>query len=262
MKTILVSLFSILLVGCFFDTFNYDSIAPHKVFQNKNFTWVSDSSKHINYYFAPNSAAANNIDTIKNKSERNVDRVLFLIHESDYSPKINLIFSDSRLKMKELTSFESNGLANWKYNTIYYVYGDSLKVLGAHEFNHVIVTNSWGETTTFRWLGEGFAGYSDDAWGKYDLHVLCKYFMDNNLLLPISALRNDFDDYNVMITYPESASFVKFLYEKYGFRRLKSLWQQGDGVVEAIYGKSFKDLESEWLTVLKNYNAQDVKYKI
>lgn len=262
MRTIIVSFFSIILLGCFFDTFNYESISPQKVFQNKNFTWVSDSSKHIKYYFAPNSSAAKNIDSIKIKSERYVDRVLSLIHENAYSTSINLIFTDSQSKMKELTSFASNGLANWKYNTIYCVYGDSLKVLGAHEFNHVIVKNVWGETTTIQWLGEGFAGYSDDSWGKYDLHLLSRYLLGNNKLLPISSLLSDFSDHSVMITYPESASFVKFLYEHYGYQRLKSLWQQGDGSVKAIYGKSIKELEVEWIALLKKYNAQDVKYRI
>jgi len=260
-QIIILLIFSTLLVGCFFDTFNYESISPQKVFHNKNFTWISDSSKHIKYYFSPNSVVAKNIDSIKVKSERYVARVLSLIHESDYSTSIDLIFTNSLSKQKELTSIASNGLANWKYNAIYYVYGDSLKVLGAHEFNHVIVKNLWGESTTYLWLAEGFAGYSDDFWGKYNLHLLCRYLLDNNKLLPISVLRSDFDDYSVMITYPESGSFVKFLYEQYGYVRLKFLWQQGDGSVEAIYGKSFKELEAEWIALLKNYNAQDVKYK-
>jgi hypothetical protein len=261
-QTIILLTLSILLAGCFFDTFNYESISPQKVFQNRNFTWVSDSSKHIRYYFAPNSVVAKNIDSIKVKSERYMARVLSLIHENDYSSQLDLIFTDSQLKMKELTSVPSNGLANWKYNAIYYVYGDSLKVLGAHEFNHVIVKNMWGETTSYLWLAEGFAGYSDDAWGNYDLHVLCKFLLDNNYLLPISVLQSNFDNYSSMITYPESGSFVKFLYEHYGFQKLKSLWQQGDGRVESIYGKSFKELEAEWISLLRNYNAQDIKYKI
>lgn len=242
-------------------SFDYYTISPKKVFENKNFTWISDSSQHINYYYAPNSVAAKEIDTIKKVSEKSIARTLTLIHESNYNKKISLIFTESRLKMKELTKFESNGLANSKYNAVYYVYGDSLKVNGAHEFNHVIVLNLWGENS-YRWLNEGFAVYSDDAWGRTNLHVLCKYLLDNNKLISLHELQNNFNSYNDLITYPEAGSFVKFLNEQYGYQKLKRLWQEGEDKTENIYGRSMNELEKEWIEVIKGYNAKEVKYKI
>lgn len=185
-----------------------------------------------------------------------------LINETDYPKKISQIFVESRSKMKELTSYESNGLSNWKYDAIYYVYGDSLKIYGPHEFSHVIVNNLWGENHSYYWLGEGFAVVSDDSWGRYNLHLLCKYLFDQKKLLTIQELRKNFAGHSSLITYPEAGSFVKYLYEKYGCQKLKQLWQQDDGMVKSIYGKSFEELESEWLEVVKSHDAHDVKYRL
>jgi Peptidase MA superfamily len=261
-KSLLIfSTMLIILSGCMLDIFDYSSISPQKVFENRNFVWECDSSLHIKYYYAPHSTAAKNIDSIKIKSESYYEHALSLVHEINYPRKISLIFSESRSKMKELTSFESNGLANWKYNAIYYVYGDSLRINGVHEFNHVITTNLWGENDSYHWLSEGFAVYSDNSWGKYDLHLLCKYLLDKNRLLSIHELRNNFNDYSSLITYPQSGSFVKYLYEKYGYDKFKQFWQQGDGKVQNIYGKSFETLEQEWLVAIKTNDAQGINYK-
>jgi len=244
-----------------YDIFDYSSISPQKVFENKSFVWESDSSLHVKYYFAPNSTAAKNIDSIKIKSEKYFAKALSIIHENNYPSKISQIFVESRSKMKELTMFEDNGLANWKYNAIYYVYGDSLKINGAHEFNHVITNNLWGENKSYLWLSEGFAVYADDSWGKHDLHLLCKFLLDKNKLLPLHELRTNFNDYTSLITYPEAGSFVKYLYEVYGYQKFKELWQKGEDKAQDIYGKSLEDLENEWLAVVKTKDAHGIKYK-
>jgi len=259
-KIIAIVLLSVILLS--YCSFNYFAISPQKVFENKNFIWSSDSSQHIKYYFSPNSIAAKEIDTIKKKSEQYIVHILSLIHEDIYTKQISLIFTESRLKMKELTMFENNGMANWKYNAVYYVYGDSLKAFGEHEFNHVIVTNLWGENGSYRWLSEGFAVFSDDSWGKYNLHCLCKYFLDNNKFISLHDLLNNFNNYKDLVTYPEAGSFVKYLYEKYGYQKFKNLWQDGEGNLEKIYGKQMNELEKEWIDVINNYDAKGIKYKI
>jgi hypothetical protein len=255
----IILLGSIIFSGC---SFNYGVFSPQKVFENKNFTWVPDSSQHVKYYFAPNSRAAKDIDLIKKEAERSVARNLSLIHEDDFTEKITLIFAESRKKMKELTGMESNGLANWKYNAVYYVYGDSLRVNGPHEFNHVITVNLWGKNECSNWLGEGFAVYSDDQWGRNNLHTLAKYFLDKNILISINDLQDNFRNYTDLITYPEAGSFVKYLYEKYGHEKIKKLWQCGEGEINNIYGRPVEELEKEWIEVIKGYDAGGIKYKI
>jgi hypothetical protein len=255
----IVFIFSITISSCSFD---YYAISPQNVFKNKNFAWCSDSTQHIKYYFASNSRVSKDIDTIKEKSERYITHILMLIHEDNYLQKISMIFTESRLKMKELTNLESNGLANPKYNAVYYVYGDSLRVNGEHEFNHVIVTNLWGNNHISRWLAEGFAVFSDDLWWSKPLHLLNKYFIDKGIFVSLPELQSNFNKHSDLITYPESGSFVKYLYEKYGYQKIKRLWQQGEDEVESIYGKSFDELEKEWVDVIKSYDAKGIKYKL
>ena len=104
--------------------------------------------------------------------------------------------------------------------------------------------------------------YSDDSWGNYNLYEVCNYFLDRNILLPIKILRSDIDDYSSVFTYPESGCFIKYLNEKYGCEDFKRLSQEGEGRVEQIFGKSFEDLEKEWIGTVKSYDAQEVNYKI
>ena len=63
-----------------------------------------------------------------------------------------------------------------------------------------------------------------------------------------------------MITYPESGSFVKFLYETYGREKIKMLWKQGHKYTKQIYGKELYQLEKEWHQMLIEYDISDVKY--
>jgi len=257
---ITISLMSFLFTECHHDFFL--SFSPSNVLKNQNFSWSVDSSKHVKYYYPSNSLAAKDLEKIKDITEKGISRILMLMHEEDYHVRIHYFIVESRDKMKELINAETNGAANWKYNGVYYVYGDSIKSGGPHEFNHVIASTMWGIGKVNRWVGEGFADYADNKWNSYDLHSLCKYLLDEQKLLPIEKLDNRFSEYNDLITYPESASFVKFLYERYGWEKFKQLWQEGSENIMSIYGKSLSELEKEWIEEIKKSNSSNIDYKL
>lgn len=94
------------------------------------------------------------------------------------------------------------------------------------------------------------------------MHVLCKYFLDNNKFISLYDWQNNFNNYNDLIIYPEAGSFVKYLYEKYGYQKFKNLWQVGEGNLEKIYSKHMNELEKEWINVINNYDAKGIKYKM
>jgi hypothetical protein len=250
----------LVFIQCHYDFFL--SFSPDNVLKNPNFSWYKDSTKHAKYYYSPNSLAAWDIEQIKDTTEKSIIRILILLHEDDYKERIHFFIVESKERMKELINTESNGAANWKYNGVYYVYGASLKSLGPHEFHHVIAVNLWGNGHHSRWVGGGFAGYADNHWQKYDLHSLCKYLLMQNKLIPIEKLDTSFSEYNDLITYPESASFVKYLYEVYGWEKIKMLWKDGSEQIPTIYGKKLIDLEKEWLEKIKKSNSMNIDYKL
>jgi hypothetical protein len=83
-----------------------------------------------------------------------------------------------------------------------------------------------------------------------------------NKLIPIEKLDTSFSEYNDLITYPESASFIKYLYEVYGWEKIKMLWKDGSEQIPIIYGKRLIDLEKEWIEKIKKSNSMNIDYKL
>jgi hypothetical protein len=76
--------------------------------------------------------------------------------------------------------------------------------------------------------------------------------------IPLADLRaGPFYDFQHEISYLEAASFVKFLVEQHGLDRLKELYAlatgdatQDETLVQRLYGRSYDQLEAEWLDYL------------
>lgn len=76
--------------------------------------------------------------------------------------------------------------------------------------------------------------------------------------IPLGTLRaGPFYDLQHETSYMEAGSFVKFLIERYGLDKLKQLYGQETGkpeqdepLVARLYGKSYAELEAEWLEYL------------
>lgn len=77
--------------------------------------------------------------------------------------------------------------------------------------------------------------------------------------IPLVELRSGpFHSFQHETAYLESASFVKYLIETYGLDLFKELYGRTSGrtgyddlLVEELYGKSYHDLENEWLAYLE-----------
>ncbi|MCF8421242.1 MAG: hypothetical protein K9G63_20385, partial [Melioribacteraceae bacterium] len=168
---------------------------------------------------------------------------------------------ESRERMYELIKHKINAGAYPRFNAVYSVYSEKLKAVGDHEFHHIIVHNMWGMPSD-NLLSEGFAVYSDDKWHGYELHPLCNYLFTKGKLLSLKELSDNFSEYSPLLTYPQSGSFIKYLYVKYGYEKLKLLWENGFKDIENIYDSSSDKIEYEWLEVIKNENSNDIKYEL
>jgi hypothetical protein len=118
-----------------------------------------------------------------------------------------------------------------------------------HEMVHAMTWQmaafSAGKTPDF--LIEGLAEYLDESpWGV-DLDAFVKRFGENGAYLPLSGLWSpkDFRDAPRLAAYVQAGSFVRFLVQEFGLEKFKLLYARPD--LKAVYGKSLKQLEEQWL---------------
>jgi hypothetical protein len=207
-----------------------------------------ERSVHYDFYFEVGSPAARDIGHIESVMESEYSHITSLLGTSDASFHTDAFIVDSRRRMKQLCGQESNGLAVG--SVLLFIYGE-VKALGAHEETHLVSRQLWGASHGV-WLAEGLAVYSDDNWRGLQLHGICKRLKAEGKLLPLVSLLDDreFNRVSEMVTYPESGSLIKFLYEQYGADAVRSLWRKGAIGIPAITGKPLADIESEWLEVV------------
>jgi hypothetical protein len=92
------------------------------------------------------------------------------------------------------------------------------------------------------------------------LDAMAAVIANSDSYIPLATLRaGPFYDFQHETSYMEAASFVKFLIERYGLDAFKELYGQETGkpehdepLVERLYGKSYADLEAEWLDYLRS----------
>lgn len=260
LKPLIIILFSLLISSC--TVYDYFFITtPADALNNKNFNWTSDTLNNIIYHYESNSYAAKNIEIIKRITNNSKAHILNLINEKEYREMIDIFIVESRERMYDLIKHEINAGAYPRFNAVYSVYSEKIKSVGDHEFNHIIVHNIWGMQDEHL-LSEGFAVYSDDEWQDYELHKLCGYLFSKGKLLNIKELSDNFSEYSPLITYPQSGSFVKYLYEKYGYEKLKLLWKNGFDDLENIYNCSFDKIEADWMDTVRKENFNNISYEL
>jgi hypothetical protein len=256
-KLFVLLIVSIALQGCaVYDWFSTPTAS--KSLNKDNFSWVSDTTDKVAYHFYKGSYSKEEMQAVKNYMQKSIQRTLSLINQKEYPATIDFFVTPSKDKIQELTDRTGNAFAYQKDNIIYAVIAKDGKINGSRQFNYTIVGNLWG--TSDVWLEKGFAIFSDDNWHGYKIHELNKYLLDKNKLLSISDLFNKFKSNPTAFAYPQAGSLVKYLYEKYGIEKFKTLWQKGSGSIEKIYGKSLAEIEKEWKNEIKKYDAQGIDY--
>lgn len=122
-----------------------------------------------------------------------------------------------------------------------------------HEVTHILANHKYNS-----FYSEGLAVYFQERFGESygfpnfssSLDALVKNYKDQ--LLPISKLHNDNDIFEMIgteqrkIAYIEAGSFINFLVEKYGEKKLAALNNSSSLNYKIIYGKEINALEAEW----------------
>lgn len=224
--------------------------------------WEKKESEHFVFYYFPNSYTQQIIDRLIEEREKAFNS-LNANFKVTLPEKIRWYFFPSREQGLKLLSSLSPNQAIPAALTIFTVYGEKDgKVYDStpgHELTHVL-SFYWDNylTLSYKFLSEGLARYLDQT--KRDNHQLAKELKDNNQLIPFLKILSpqSFKSHDPAVTYIQSASFIGFLIEQFGWGKFKKLWLIKDyleGEIEKIYGHSLPNLESQWMEFLDGLTA-------
>lgn len=225
---------------------------------------------HFGIYYFPASLAAREIDTIAEQREAAFRKISAMLGLSN-APTVRLVlFPDAKTKTSE-TGHMGDG---WAFGqNIVEIYNEQTKLDPYHELTHILAGQLGDPPAMFN---EGFAVYVSELMGADALKFLGAPGMridqavvahrQAGKFIPLEELFTLTDigpeESRPEISYPEAASVVKYLIEKYGLEKFrgayKSLENSSNAAVirknkqtfRGIYGKLPTELEPEWLSAL------------
>lgn len=225
------------------------------------------STEHFEIYCFKSSFASTHIDEIKKQRETGYQLISRLL-DTTYHSKIRLVFFPDAETKKGETGHTGEGWA--VSNNIIEICNEETKLDPFHEVAHIIA-GELGDPPAL--LNEGFAVYISERLGADALKYLgspgktigktIETYRQRGALIPIDTLLTYTDigptESRPSISYPEAASFVKYLFEVYGagkFRLAYKMLRNGNdhkivadnnGTFKEVYGKSVSEMEQDWL---------------
>ncbi len=128
-----------------------------------------------------------------------------------------------------------------------------------HEVVHLL-TRTWGSGSAL--LAEGLAVHLSGSWHAEPVDVPARRMLADGSLLPLEQIvaTTGFRGQDDLITYPQSGSFVKFLFETHGLEKFRRLYSATpldpspelfDKLLEDIYAEDLASLEDVWRSHLE-----------
>lgn len=249
--------------------------SPEELLSRKGFSWRKHETADFWIHYEVGSFAEKKLPLLTKLHAVAMPGLLELIGEPAYHRKIHIFAVENPARMKALVGQDGNGQAFPKHHAILCVFSGKTKAGGAHELMHVISNNRWGTTPFFFqdriWLDEGLACYAEDkAYAEHepwrsDMHMRTKHLRASQRLVPLERLTAGFTNWVSLptdISYPQAGSFVRFLYERHGRDKLKTLWQAVRPEWHEVYGKSLAELEAEWLSAIERNHSSEIKASV
>jgi hypothetical protein len=224
-----------------------------------DFTWGVSATQHYQFYFVPGTAAERDRFRLGSLAEASLGQISSRL-DLDFAEQMSVYFVPRIFwqggaayadKVQLISYLDRNytGIETWSYFT--------------HEGTHALAQdllqpkeNGGGPDGV---LVEGLAVWASG--GHYRLEPIDAWaavVASSDEYLPLAELRaGPFYDFQHETSYLEGASFVKYLIERYGLETLKELYGRATGeaghdeaLVGELYGRSYEDLEAEWLAYL------------
>ncbi len=225
---------------------------------------------HFRIYFFPSSLAAREVNTIDQERESAFRKISELLGIAYPGPIRLFFFPDGETKRRE-TGHTGDG---WAFDaSVVEVYNEQTKLDPYHELTHILAERLGSPPAL---LNEGFAVYVSELMGADALKSLGSPGLkadeavvahrNEGKFIPLERLFGFTDigpeESQPTISYPEAASFVKFLIAGYGLEKFreayKSLKNSDDAEIihkneqefRGVYGRLPPELEPEWLASL------------
>jgi len=216
-------------------------------------------TEHFVFYYFPQTLAEKDIDKIANEREGALKRISNMI-SIDYEGKIIVFFYPDAESKLNVVKHRGSGVAY--DSTLVEIYNEQTKVDPNHEICHAVARLLGNPPAMFN---EGFAVYNqiDHKWKDRHIDTWVKEHKKKNMLWKIEDIfafteigseRTRFG-----IAYPQAASMVKYIIDKYGLGKFKELYKTlknsdnpeqievNKREFERIIGKDIFTFEKEWL---------------
>jgi len=224
------------------------------------------STEHFDIYYPKDSTAAKDIDRIAKQMDDGFRQICQFIGR-DSSVRIRLVFFEDKETKHKATGHQGVG---WAYgNTVVEVYNAEEKLDPYHETTHILMGSVGGPPALFN---EGFAVYISERLGTHAMEGLGGGQATIYQWVKELKTRGDWIELpqlltftqigpaesRPLVTYPEAASFVKFLIDTYGKDKFLHAYQtlrnsddkatQEENVrqLEHICGKPLQTLQEQW----------------
>lgn len=240
----------------------YRSPSFRFLYSDNRFTWHSlQEGPFIVYWFEGDYSFAQGILDVAQEGLAEINRILPLV-----DPEILhiYIYSDTALMKEAINPSGETWIAGHAYpdlqTMLLYLPPGADHVLDMrqrvpHEIMHILLSQYLG--TGYRnlpfWLVEGLASVVE-LYPNPDYPILLENALANNNLLAMATLCEGFprDASGALLAYAQSASFVNYLYDRYGtsgFQRLLAEYANGVSCqhgVQSALGASLAQLERHW----------------
>ena len=230
--------------------------------------FLEHDSAHFRIYFFPSSLAAQDVSAIAAQRESAFQRISELLGASDPEPVRLVFFPDGETKTHD-TGHTGDG---WAFDrTIVEVYNEKTKLDPFHELTHILAGRLGDPPALFN---EGLAVYVSELMGADALKFLGSpgkkvdeavvTHRNEGKFIPLDKLfaLTDIGPEESLptVSYPEAASFVKFLIAKFQLEKFRQAYkslengevpatlQKNQQTFREIYGKLPSEFEPEWLS--------------
>lgn len=220
-------------------------------------------TEHFVFYYFPQTLVGKDIDKIANEREEALRRISNMI-SVDYEGKISVFFYPDAESKLNVVKHQGSGLAY--DSTLVEIYNERTKVDPNHEICHIITQLLGNPPAMF---DEGFAVYNqiDHKWKDKHIDTWAKEHKQKNMLWKIEDIFSfteiGSEQTRSGIAYPQAASMVKYIIDKYGLDKFKEIYKTlkrsnnpeqieiNRGEFKRIIGIEIFAFEKEWLENLE-----------
>jgi hypothetical protein len=221
----------------------------HRALADTSFRWQQHTTRHFQLYAPVDSYAAAQLPALGQRAEEALAANLKLLASRTY-PRLPmyLMFVSTRPEMTRLVGQPAGGYAEPGEDSAFFLVTPTGSVPFRHELMHVLSFGLWGQPAQPQaWVVEGLGTLAPGRCGPFNLHQLAAALADEGRLVPLDTLLEyTYANTDDVVIYAESASFLRFVHERYGAAALQQLWQKSLAPTADHLGTTAARLEAGW----------------